>query len=400
MQNLNRSKLKCKGAALILAVLAMTLLLITGGALLALGFQSRIFQIRTSSDIVARCAADAGLTNALYEINQQMQTGQLNPDNLPQITNVPLQGSDSIFSYQTSQVDGTYIIESTGVSNGARRTVQAALRLNNPFDFAVFAVDGVAMQSGSVIDWYNYTAEDDKMKVGTNSTNSGAIDLKDSITINGDVVVGFGGNPDEIVLVKNGSVVTGDIYPQTRTNPLYSVIVPEYLQNLPSGDSITGNQTLYNSGRYDEIDLGNGKTITVQGSVEIYVTGDIALDNSSSIVIDESVQDSSLTVYLAGNLDSKNSCIINNNTEIPRNFKLYGLDTCTSLDFMNSSDFYGVIYAPNADVVFHNSVDIYGSVIGKTIDLKSSANVYYDASLRQTQDDDELVRLIIDRWSE
>jgi hypothetical protein len=400
MQNLSTPKLKCEGAALILAVLAMTLLLIIGAALLTLGFQSRALQIHTSSDIVARCAADAGLTKVLYEINQQLQTGQLNPDNFPQAIDVPLQGSDSTFSYQVEQIDGKYVLEATGISNGVQRTVQATLILSNPFDFAIFAVDKVTMQNGSLIDWYNYTEEDDKMKVGTNSTNSGAIDLKNSITINGDVAVGFGGNPDDVVLVKNGSVVTGDIYALTSTNTLQSVIVPEYLQDLPPGDSITGNKTLYNSGRYDEVDLGNSKTITVQGPVEIYVTGDITLDNSSSIVIDESVQDSSLTVYLAGNLDSKNSCTINNNTEIPRNFKLYGLDTCTSLDFRNSSDFYGLIYAPCADVVFHNSVDIYGSVIGKTIDLKNSANVYYDASLRQTQDDDELVKLKIDRWSE
>jgi hypothetical protein len=68
------------------------------------------------------------------------------------------------------------------------------------------------------------------------------------------------------------------------------------------------------------------------------------------------------------------------------------------MDFKNGSDFYAVVYAPQADIVFHNSVDIYGSLIGKSLDLKSSSNLYYDASLRDLQS--ELSSMEIGRWKE
>ena len=105
-----------------------------------------------------------------------------------------------------------------------------------------------------------------------------------------------------------------------------------------------------------------------------------------------------MTIYLDGSLITKNSSELNNNTEIPSKFKLYGTDSCTQLDFRNSATIYGVIYAPQADVVYHNSIDIYGSVIGKTMDFKNSTKLYYDASLRDTQN--EIGSMEIDRWKE
>ena len=132
--------------------------------------------------------------------------------------------------------------------------------------------------------------------------------------------------------------------------------------------------------------------------MELYVTGNLVLGNSSAIEVDDSFPDSSLTIYLSGNLDSKNSSSVNNSTEVPDKCKIYGLDTCTKMDFKNSSDLYAVVYAPQADIVFHNSASIYGSLIGKSLDFKSASNLYYDASLREPQN--ELVSLIVSRWKE
>ena len=394
-----RNRFKCEGMAIPLAVLAMVLLMVTGGALLALGYQTRVYQVRTSSDMAARCAADAALTKALYEINQQLQSGQIDNDNLPQELNVSLDGSDSSFSYQISQqIDGTYVIEATGTSNEAQRTVQSTLWISNPFDFAILTVNGIDMYDSSLIDWYNYTAGDSAMKIGTNSTDSAAVDLKNFVTINGDVVIGAGGDPDEVVNTYTGTIITGDISAQTRTVTLPSVSVPAYLEAMSSGGEIKNNTTLTSSGKYDAIDLGNNKTLTVRGNVEIYITGDIDLGNSSVIEIDDSFPDSSLTIHLSGNVEGKNSSNVSNNTETPSKCKIYGLDTCTNMDFKNSSDFHAVVYAPQADIVFHNSVSIYGSLIGKSLNLKSSSNLYYDASLRDLQN--ELVSMKIRRWKE
>jgi len=55
---------KKRGSAIPLAVVALLILLAMGSGLLSMGLNSRIFSIRTTSDITARCVADTGLTNS------------------------------------------------------------------------------------------------------------------------------------------------------------------------------------------------------------------------------------------------------------------------------------------------------------------------------------------------
>ncbi len=71
---MNRGKLlqsKTKGSVMALVLIAIVILLVTGAGLLSLGLHSQILALRTASDIAARCAADAGLTKALYQMNQK-----------------------------------------------------------------------------------------------------------------------------------------------------------------------------------------------------------------------------------------------------------------------------------------------------------------------------------------
>ena len=150
--------------------------------MLALGYHNRTYQVRTASDIVARCAADAALSKALYEVNAAFQGGNL--ANLPQEVDVALDGCDAKFSYTISQNGSQYTINGTGESNGAQRTVQADLTLTNPFDFAIFADDTISMKNSASIDWYNNQPGDAPLKMGTKSTDSGKIDLKNGSYIN------------------------------------------------------------------------------------------------------------------------------------------------------------------------------------------------------------------------
>jgi choice-of-anchor A domain-containing protein len=68
--------------------------------------------------------------------------------------------------------------------------------------------------------------------------------------------------------------------------------------------------------------------------------------------------------------------------------------------FKNSTDFYGAIYAPNADVVMDNSANIYGSVVSKSFEQKNSATFNYDVTLRDVSISDEAVYFTITNWHE
>jgi hypothetical protein len=67
---------------------------------------------------------------------------------------------------------------------------------------------------------------------------------------------------------------------------------------------------------------------------------------------------------------------------LPANFMLYGTgSTVQDWDIGAAGDFYGVIYAPNVNLVVRNEGDIYGAVAARSCELKNSGSLHYDQAL-------------------
>lgn len=121
-----------KGSALPLVLMIIVVLLLTGSGLFSMGLQSRLLAIRTIAEIKARCAADAGLAKALFDMNQQLKSGW-NGDILPEVSNEPLLYCDATFSYNvTNNRDGTYTMNVTGKSGSSQREVICTLTRSGP----------------------------------------------------------------------------------------------------------------------------------------------------------------------------------------------------------------------------------------------------------------------------
>ena len=167
MKKLSQSKKT--GSAIPIVLIAIVILSVMGAGLLSLGFQSRAYAIRTTSEITARNAADAGLTKAIYQMNEKLQVKPWNESTLPMATGESLTNCDATFSYTIALNDGAYHIESIGSSGQTQKTVNAVLRLNGPFEYAIFTENSIELKNGAVIDWFNYDADDQNLQVGTHS---------------------------------------------------------------------------------------------------------------------------------------------------------------------------------------------------------------------------------------
>ncbi len=384
-----------------LILIIVFLLMIMGVGILSLGFHGRMMAVRSGADIAARCAADAAIANAVFLMNEKLKVKPWTDSSLPAASNINLENCDATCDYGVSKVNGNYVVQGTGRSGHSIRSVEGILRVQSVFDYALFAKDSIELKNSAVVDWYNNEPNDWPMQVGTNSTSDGAITLKSGTTINGDVVVGVGGDPETVINAGSGVAITGDTYAMFSKVVLPSVSVPAWLASMPLGDTITTETELTTSGKYDGIDLKNNLTITEP--VALYITGDITLKNSAQIIIGGALDvdnDASLIIYLAGNAEFKNSSQINNLTHDATRFILYGLDSCVDIKLKNGCDFYGAVYAPNASIILDNSASTYGSIVGKSFILKNGATFYYDAALRDRTVNDEAVRFAIQRWSE
>jgi len=391
-------KSKKYGSALVLAVLAIVILAAMGLGLLSLGHNSRLSAVRGAFEVQARAAADAGLAKAVYEMNEKLKVKPWSDLSLPSETDSVIQDSSETYSFIiTGNSSAGYSIESTGKSGGVQKKVVSSLPLQGPFDYPLFTDSYIWLASSTTVEQYNTDAGTPTLAIGTNSTAWSAVSLFSNAQINGDVVVGPGGNINTAVW--NNGIITGDIYAAAEPQPIPSITMPTALAALPSGGTLTGGDVTA-SAKYTKIDLGNSATVTIKGPVNLYVTGDILLGKSAEIVIDNNTPNSSLKIYLGGDFSGNTGSNINNLTEDPHKVEIYGLDTCTSIGFKNSSAFYGVVYAPKAAVIYYNSADLYGSVISKSFQTKAAANIHYDASLRNVTVNDDAVTFTIKKWHE
>ena len=110
--------------------------------------------------------------------------------------------------------------------------------------------------------------------------------------------------------------------------------------------------------------------------------------------------DAYLTVYLGGDIQVVNSGLVNNLAADAKKLKVYCLDSCENVTLSNSVDFYGTIYAPTADVVIDNSTNVYGAIVAESFVQNNSADLNYDASLRDVDVTDWGVRFVVENWEE
>ncbi|MHC4475237.1 MAG: DUF7305 domain-containing protein [Planctomycetota bacterium] len=399
---------KPKGSAIVLVMLAAMLLMAMGGGLLGLGLRGRILATRNAEQVQARCAADAGLTKALFEMNQQLQVQPWSGSGLPLASDQSLPNCDATVSYSVSgTLAGGYVIQSTGNSQGALKTVNATLRLKGIFEGAILTRGSLTLKSGTVIDGYNSkdpSVTGAEAKIATTSTLPGQIVLNDGVVINGPVFAGVDGDPD--VVVSDHGATTGYRASLTEEQSFPTVTVPT-LADMGTNISIKGATMTIgpaDSGQYTGILLKRTATNPAileisGGDVVLHITGNVAVGESCKIIVKT---DASLTLYVDGDIHCRaNSSITNESFPDPARLKIFATGTGTqSFDIKAESHWCGVVYAPNTDIDLYAMGDVYGSFVANSFEFKAGGNFYYDESLKQVTTDDEGVTFTVTRWAE
>ena len=376
------------GFAMALVLCAIVILLITGSGLLRLGLHSRTFGARTCSGITARCAADAALTKAVFDMNQKLFASAWDSNTLPHVTDEPLTNSDATFSYTvTGDLGNNSFVECIGSSGQATKTVNAFLRLQGLFDNAITAKNTITLKTGTIVDGYdssNPGAEDVPVKIATSSTDEGSISLSPGVSVDGDMLLGI------------------DAY--------YPDVTPPILQDMGTGISVQGESVTLSpedSGKYTGIMLkksgdpnteGSGANLVIAGGdVVLHVTGDMWFGQGTELIIE---QNSSVTIYLDGNFTAGNSSGINNETQDATSFILYGTGENQRFELKAKCDWFGAIYAPDAKISIKAGANIHGAFVSADFEFQGGGYIYYDAALRNVSTTDIGVTFVIERWQE
>ena len=399
------------GSVLVLVMLVVLISFIIGTGLLALGTQARVASINQVQDMMSRSAADAGLERAVQEINNAVMAKTWSVSVKPHVSQAALPYSDSTYSIKT-QYDPTsgYSIISVGTDRNRTRTVNATLQLKGLFENAVQCRNNVVLKAGSVIDTIDSTISmnpadcDEKAIIGTNSTDPDSVILNIGVEVNGDVVVGVGGDTSAVIkdlgatIDRSYSLSTTVEFPAISPPSLFG---PDISIDVKKTEKTIGPGGDYPSiGRFSGLSMGNNSILRVTGDCTLYITGDVRMDQGSEIILDGS-KNTKLNIYLDGDWVSGNDSGVNNMTNNPGSFRIYGTGPVgQTLDIKAKGKFYGVIYAPDAELTLKSGSDIYGSFVTNNFELKNPANFYYDVSLGTVSVNDEGAKFVVSRWHE
>jgi len=427
------------GFAMSLAALMVVLLSLVGLGLLRIGLEARMMAARTTAEMSARTAADAGLTKAVFEMNKNLNVRPWNFSNLISPTGNALPGTNASYAYKIEGItkDAEYKITSIGQSGRAAKTVSATLVIQGAFNYAVFS-QGYAipkqpkppkqkppapkpLKKGGKLEINGYIVDDSyisnpseayrgTIQLRTNNTHKRSVKLRENTVVNGDVIVGPGGDPDKVIEMKKGAEITGDAYPATERQELLSVSLPKSLENGQVKDykhkdkvPISGNNI------FSSLIIPKGEVQEINGNCQIYVAGDVKVEDGAQLIV---TNNSSLRLYVGGEkleVKKKSAGLINEAGD-PKNLLIFGMDNCRKVKIEEAPgiDFYGAVYAPFAKVEMKNSGDLYGAFIGWDVKLKkkkggAQGTFYYDRSLRIDNllaTDSLAVRFVVKRWYE
>jgi len=401
-------RLNHKGSALLVTLVVVIMLLFLGIGVLSLGLHGRLMSFRTGSEMQARAAADAGLTKALFTMNQVLETKTWNKETIPTALDEALPNCRASFTYKVSPASQTnrFTVKSTGKADNIIKTVSAIVRLKGLFESALLVQDNISLMPNTIISGYNSadpTDSDIDLKIGTTSTQSESITLGPGTVVEGNVFVGIGGDPE--IVVGAGGTITGEKYALTEEIELPRITPP----SLPAtGTALNAKGTTITlkpgkSGEYTGINLtqtagSDGILEITSGHVDLYITGNIFMGQGCQLIIRPG---SSLNIYIDGDIDADSSVGFNNEAGNIKDFQLYGTGSGEQVfDLKPKTKIFGLIYAPQAEITLYPGTEVCGSIVGDSVQFKSGCTFYYDEALQNASVYDEGVRFVIESWRE
>lgn len=267
----------------------------------------------------------------------------------------------------TNDQDFEVTIVSRGRVGNAERIVHAGLKRDLAFPYAIFAREYMDLSGGMDTDSYDSRLGPyDPSTAGNNGDvrSNGNVDanpatVKGDATASGQVNVGSG--------TVTGTV-TNDAPPLDF--PSVSPCGPPY----SNGAGISGSGTWSYDPATGKLDIRD--TATLADGTYCFSS----IKESAHGVLEVS---GPVKVYVTGEVDATGDGI-NNTTQIPSNFLLFSsfVDPGEGIKITAQANTYLAVYAPDTGIKVNGGSDLFGALVGRTLDSAGNAALHYDEALK------------------
>ena len=137
-------------------------------------------------------------------------------------------------------------------------------------------------------------------------------------------------------------------------------------------------------GRYYLTKISHPGTLTIraEGRTVLFIDGDVEIGGGANFEISD---DSEIDIFIAGKLSVQASASFGN-PSYPSRVRTYVGGT-GDISLSAASSFGGNLYAPNSDIIFGASAEIYGAIFANSVSFSGSARIHFDTSVRYSEDD-------------
>lgn len=396
-----------RGSALLLAAVGFVLMAGIGAALFSLSLAGQRATLAASNSDAAYHMAEAGVDDAINKMRAWLADpdpdadygviGEVAKDadghSVNLVEAVLADGGYSVTIEPPFDGEGDYKITSRGEARGESRGIITWITAESEsgvFKYGLFG-DVYLDASGNIkTDGYDSSlgsyASQAKTKVGKDTVagKSGHIGSNGALSVQGSSMVYGNATPGPGKTVTGGGAVHGSIAPAKS-----SMELPATNYAAPAGAAsiaaISGTKTL-GTGIYKVPSVSpSGKSVvTITGDVTLYVSGNVDFTGQASLKINAGA---TLTIYQTSPTSTLKVAggSVFNTSQLPQSLKLYS--EAKTVTFTGNSDFYGVVYAPKSEVKINGTSGVFGSVIGKTIDISGTPFFHYDSTLGGVKSD-------------
>jgi hypothetical protein len=367
-----------RGAALIYSVLAVMVV-----SILAVGFMQLTLAVTrrlnsTSDTVQALNLAEAGLAEA-YTGLAVAKTGNVGSIDAPAVF-----GGGLVWVEATEHSSGLVELESTAMYGTGRATLGLVCEpvARSVSSLGFFTLEDLRLNPDVRLDSYDSSQGPYADQVNTPLNNQGIVgsngdvSIASGIQIFGDVIFGPTGEID----IASGSVVTGGTSARPELESLPPVEVPDIPLAKPVRYS-SGVPMVVPPGEagYEVLEIGKNSKLVLKGPLQI-VVGELILRLGAEMVFDTT--DGPVELFVTSSLDFNTSSVVSTTTQVTADsIIMVAAPEGKTVSFGAKSQFYGFIYAPEAEVHISAQYELYGGLACKELQLAAQGRMHYDTGL-------------------
>jgi hypothetical protein len=203
--------------------------------------------------------------------------------------------------------------------------------------------------------------------------------------------IGPNGSVGDRAWVEGGNNGIQPNHSTTDFNVVFPTVIPPSSLPLPViNTNLNGTNYITGSSTGDYLTMGtfpSGTTVisTPTNTVlNLRITGNVSLNGNDAIII--APTGGQVNIFMYGSTFSlTGNGAINNQSGYANNFTLFGMPSCTTINFGGNAGFCGGVYAPNAAFSLggggNNAYDFVGSSVTRTVSMNGHFNFHFDENL-------------------